>query len=138
MTSFSGLALTEDLGPAVKVTPLLKTASTWDGRLIQYPSGSAEATGLLVELPVGGETGWHEHPVPSFAYVLQGDLEVQLRDGRSKRLHVGEAFAEVVNTPHNGRNVGAEPVKILVFYTGLVGTPVTLKHLEGKENASKH
>jgi len=105
----------------VKVTPLIQTSESWNGAPIVYPQGKAQVTGLLVEIAPGGETGWHSHAVPSFAFVLDGVLEITLSDGRTKRLQAGEALAEVVNTLHNGRNVGDRPVKIVVFYAGIEG-----------------
>lgn len=111
----------------VKVTPLLKTTSSWDGRALVYPTGQAEITGIMVEIAPGAETGWHMHPVPSFGWMLQGSLDVSLKDGQIKHLHAGDALAEVVDTLHNGRNVGNDPVKIIVFYAGAVGSAVTVK-----------
>ena len=112
----------------VQVTPLLKATESWDGKPTVYPGGQAEVTGLIVEIAPGGETGWHEHPVPNFGLMLAGELEVTLADGRKKRLKAGDALSEVVNTRHNGRNVGTVPVRIVVFYAGAVGVPLTLRH----------
>lgn len=123
--SFSASAI--ESSAQVKVTPLLKTSSSWDGRVLVYPTGQAEVTGIMVEIAPGGETGWHLHPVPSFGWMLQGSLDVSLKDGQIKHLHAGDALAEVVDTLHNGRNVGDDPVKIIVFYAGAVGSPVTVK-----------
>lgn len=114
-----------DVTPAVKVTPLVKTTTSWDGVPIAYPRGPAEITGIMIELAVGGETGWHEHPVPSFALVLEGTLEVTLRDGRKNLIGAGQALVEVVDTAHNGRNVGDRPVKLVVFYAGEAGKGLT-------------
>lgn len=125
MISLSAQAI--ESSSAVKVTPLLKTTSSWDGRALVYPTGQAEVTGIMVEIAPGGETGWHLHPVPSFGWMLQGSLDVSLKDGQIKHLHAGDALAEVVDTLHNGRNVGDEPVKIIVFYAGAVGAAVTIK-----------
>lgn len=118
---------------AVKVTPMLKTQTSWDGQPLQYPAGQAEVTGMLIEIAPGGETGWHLHPVPSFGMVLEGELEVSLKDGRRNRLKAGDALAEVVNTAHNGRNVGTVPVRLAVFYAGSKG-----QHLAEKVPAAKH
>lgn len=115
-----------DASSMVKVTPLLKTTSSWDGTPLHYPAGQAEISGMVIEVAVGGSTGWHLHPVPSFGIMLQGTLEVHLKDGRSKRLTAGEALAEVVNTLHEGRNVGTDPVRIAVFYTGTRGQALTV------------
>ena len=114
-----------EVTPAVKVTPFLKTTTTWGGVPIVYPRGQAEITGAMVEIAVGGETGWHEHPVPSFAVVIEGTLEVTLHDGRKNRLGPGDALAEVVDTAHNGRNVGDRPVRLAVFYAGEAGGRLT-------------
>ena len=88
----------------VKVTQLLKTTQTWNGAPIKYPEGQAEITGVMIEIAPGGETNWHEHPVPSFGMVLEGTLEVSLTDGRKRLIKAGEAIAEVVATAHNGRD----------------------------------
>jgi hypothetical protein len=34
-------------------------------------------------------------------------------------------LAEVINTWHNGRNMGPDPVKLVVFYAGVAGQPLT-------------
>lgn len=122
---FAAGAQALEVTPAVKVTPLIRTTTSWDGAPIVYPRGQAEITGVIVELAVGGETGWHDHPVPSFALVLEGTLEVTLRDGRTNRLGPGQAIVEVVDTAHNGRNVGNTPVKLVVFYAGEAGRGLT-------------
>jgi quercetin dioxygenase-like cupin family protein len=83
----------------LKVRPLLTTTKTWEGAPIVYPQGQPEISGLIIELAPGAETGWHSHPVPSFAFILEGTLEVQLKDGRSKRLQAGEALVEVIGPP---------------------------------------
>jgi quercetin dioxygenase-like cupin family protein len=106
---------------AVKVTPLLKTSTSWDGQPIVYPKGKAEITAMRVEIAPGAETGWHKHKVPSFAVMLEGSLEVSLKDGRVKRLEAGDVLTEVVNTLHTGRNVGNTPVRLVVFYAGIEG-----------------
>jgi quercetin dioxygenase-like cupin family protein len=120
-----------DENSAVKVTPLLKTTSGWDGKQIVYPEGQAELTALLVEIAPGESTGWHQHPVPSFGFLLEGNLEITLMDGRVKRMQPGEALSEVTDTMHLGRAVSKTPVKIVVFYAGAVGTALTLNQPTG-------
>ena len=125
--SFPLAAVALDQSGAVKVTQLLKTTNSWDDEPIVYPDGKAEITGLLVEIAPGAQTGWHMHPIPSFGMVLEGALDVTLKDGRVKHLQAGDALAEVVNTSHNGHNVGNIPVKLVVFYAGTVGQNLTTK-----------
>lgn len=116
-----------DNSAQVKVTPVLKTTKSWNGQKIVYPKGEAEVTAMLIEIAPGGQTGWHLHPVPSFAMVVQGNLDVRLKDGRVKHLKAGDALAEVTNTLHNGRNVGKNTVKLAVFYTGAKDKALTVK-----------
>jgi quercetin dioxygenase-like cupin family protein len=119
----------------VKVTQLLKTTTSWNGVPIEYPQGQAEVTSLMVEIAPGGETNWHEHPVPSFGFLLEGTLEVSLADGKKKLLKAGEALAEVIATAHNGRNVGTTPVKLVVFYAGAVNKQLTIPRPDVKPKA---
>jgi len=118
-------AMALDNSASVKAATLLRTSSSWDGTPIEYPPGKAEITAMMIEVAPGAETGWHLHPVPSFAYLLEGDLEIRLKNGLIKR--AGQALAEVVNTAHNGRNVGTVPVRLVVFYTGAEGRALTAK-----------
>jgi quercetin dioxygenase-like cupin family protein len=120
-------AFAMDATATVKVVTLLKTSESWDGAPIVYPAGKAEITALSVEIAPGGETGWHRHGVPSFGMLLEGTLEVTLKDGRVKRIQAGEAVAEVVDTAHIGRNVGLTPARLVVFYAGAAGLPLTSK-----------
>lgn len=124
---FAATGYAQDASKDIKVTPLLKTSTSWDAKALVYPQGKAEVTGIIVEIAPGGETGWHLHPVPCFGFMLEGDLDISLKDGRVKRLHKGDVVAETVNTLHNGRNVGKVPVRILVFYTGIEGQVLTQK-----------
>lgn len=119
-----------DNSASVKVTALMKTSTTWDGKPLVYPQGQAEVTALIVEIAAGGQTGWHEHSVPSFAYVLEGTLEVTQGNGATCQLHAGDTLPEVVQTLHNGRAVGDKPVKLFVLYTGTVNQSLTRAHPE--------
>ena len=114
-----------DASEGVTATVLLKSDSSWEGTKLAYPEGQAEVTGMVIEVAPGAETGWHLHTVPSFAYVLEGNLEVRLKNGDTKKLSPGEVLSEVVNTPHNGRNVGDVPVKLIVFYAGATDSTLT-------------
>ena len=111
-------ALSSEFRDGVQVQENLSTTQTWDGAPIQYPSGTAKVTGAIITLTPGAETGWHLHPIPCFALILEGDLVVELKDGRAKKLKAGDTLAEVIGTPHNGKNMGKVPLKIAVFYAG--------------------
>lgn len=108
------------------VTVLKKTLVAEDGQPIVYPkSDQPEVTAMVVELPVGGETGWHQHAYPLYAYVLAGSITVTLDTGAAQVFREGDAIIEVVNRPHNGVNTGNTPVKLVVFVTGVQGESIT-------------
>ncbi|MEK6673134.1 MAG: cupin domain-containing protein [Nitrospirota bacterium] len=112
----------------VKATQIKKTTQTSNGQGISYlKTSQPEVTVLVVEIPPGGETGWHFHPVPVYAYVLSGSVIVETEDGEKQAFVEGDAIIENVNTPHNGRNTGSVPVRLVVFYTGEDGSPTTVK-----------
>ena len=121
-------AFPADYGTGVTAKILKKTSVTDIGQKITYPGADkAEVTAMAVELAPGAETGWHKHPVPVFAYVITGNLTVELEDGRLRSYHAGDAVIEAVNTLHKGKNTGTEPVKLAVFYLGAEGTPNVIK-----------
>jgi quercetin dioxygenase-like cupin family protein len=98
------------------------------GRDIVYPSVKhPQVTGLRVTIPAGQETGWHTHSVQGYAYVLSGTLTIEYAGGTKHSFNAGDAFAEVINTPHNGRNAGPGDVNLIVFFTGEAGVPFTKK-----------
>ena len=114
--------------PAIRATPILRTTTTAAGQPIAYPNvDQPEVTAVLVEIPPGAETGWHTHPYPAYAYVLSGELTVDFEGGKSKAYKAGDAMAEAVKVLHRGRNIGSEPVKLVMFVTGEKGLPFTLK-----------
>jgi quercetin dioxygenase-like cupin family protein len=127
LSATGNLAYSIEASDSVKVTPLLKTQQTWDGKPIVYPTGTAEITGILIEVAPGGDTGWHLHPVPSFGMVMEGELEVELKSGKTLVMKAGESVAETINELHIGRNKGKVPVKLLVFYAGDTELPLTIK-----------
>jgi quercetin dioxygenase-like cupin family protein len=111
----------------VSSTTLLKTTSSWNGAPIRYlASDKPEVQAVVVEVAPGAATAWHKHPVNNFAYILEGELRLELEDHTTHVFKAGEAFAEVVNTWHRGVNVGAGPLKILVFYSSEVGAPISI------------
>jgi quercetin dioxygenase-like cupin family protein len=112
----------------VIVQSLLKTDTTSIGQAIVYPHDtSAEVSVVKVTIPSGASTGWHQHHIPVFAYVLQGTLTVQFENGIEKIFLPNTSFAEVIDTFHNGTNKGKEDVVLIVFYAGEKGKPLSVK-----------
>jgi quercetin dioxygenase-like cupin family protein len=112
----------------VKVTLIKKATSAANGQKLAYAKAeNPEVTVALVEIPPGGDTGWHSHPILVYAYILSGAITVALEGGGQYDFKEGEAILEVINTPHIGRNKGEAPVKLVVFYTGAEGGQNTIK-----------
>ena len=112
----------------VKVTQIKKATTDSNGQKLAYlKTDSPEVTVLMVEIPAGGETGWHMHPVPVYAYMLSGAITVEMENGETHNFKEGDAIIEAVNMPHNGKNLGTIPAKLVVFYTGEQGKPNTVK-----------
>ncbi len=105
------------------VTPLIATSQTIIGQPLTYPAGTAKVTAVIVTIPPGGETGWHEHAVPLFGYMLDGVLTVDYGDKGTRTYKPGDSLMEAMNWPHNGTNKGDVPVRILAVYMGAEGVP---------------
>jgi quercetin dioxygenase-like cupin family protein len=109
--------------PGPSVETLLETDQTVLGQDFNYPAGKAKITAAIVTLPPGASLPAHLHPVPLFAYILQGELSVDYGSEGTLVYRKGDAFVEAFNWPHSGRNAGKGIVKILAVYAGAVGVP---------------
>ena len=121
------IAVAGDYASGVEASLILKTTTTTGHYPAKYLSTERpEITVMKVEIKPGAETGWHSHPVPLYAYVLEGDLTVEAKGGKTYQFTAGDAIVEFVNVPHNGKNLGTKPVVLIAFYTGEIGTPNTV------------
>lgn len=66
----------------------------------------------------------HRHPIPTFGYVLEGELESTF-DGKVYHYKAGDAFFERPNGLHSGtRNMSKDkPAKLVAFFVGDKGKP---------------
>ena len=117
----------EDQG-GIKVTQIVKTTQEWDGSTLPpYPSKNPEITILSYEIAPGTRLPMHKHPVINAGVMLQGKLTVITKEGKQLVLNPGDSIVELVNKWHYGINQGSEPVKLIMFYVGEVGTPLVIK-----------
>ncbi len=106
-------------------TVILETETMINGQPIDYlDTERPHVTAMIVDIAPGGQTGWHSHAMPVYAYLMTGQLTVKVEDGKTMELKEGNAFVEVVKLKHNGINNGQTPVKLVVFYLGEKGTPI--------------
>jgi quercetin dioxygenase-like cupin family protein len=110
-----------------KITQILETTTTAAGQVLRFPEGENQLSALIAELAPGGQVGRHVHPVPLFAYILEGTLTVEVEGHGTRTFSAGEGFVDVVNLWHNGRNLGDRPVRFLVIVMGQKGTPTLLR-----------
>jgi len=103
-------------GTGVSGTILAKGTSH-DG-IVVSGSGTTDVTvGELIIVP-GGSTGWHYHDGQLIAVVKSGTLTRTMYDCSTEVTSAGGSFVEPAgrNHTHIGRNLGTEPVVLLVTY----------------------
>lgn len=91
-----------------------------------YPQGQPEITILRISIPAGAQLDIHSHPVINAGVLISGELTVMTTDGKTLELKAGDPIVEVVNTLHYGINQGKVPAEIIVFYAGVIDTPITV------------
>jgi quercetin dioxygenase-like cupin family protein len=111
-----------------EVSALLQTGETILGQPFSYPTGMpAKVTAAIVTMPPGGATGWHEHPVPVFGYVLEGEITVDYGPHGKRVYRKGDSLMEAINTAHDGHNTGQGIARILAVFMGAEGVENTTK-----------
>ncbi len=112
----------------VKTETLLRASSSWNNVAYQaYPAGSPEISVLKITIPAKCVLRWHEHPMPTAAYVLSGEITVEEPDGKMQRFTAGQVIPEPVNTVHRG-TVGDTDAVFIVFYAGVKEMPLAKRH----------
>lgn len=102
-------------------------AATLTRREVQRSSSSIpgrEIVQVLTEIPVGVESGWHTHPGEEVGYIVTGTVEMRIRDADTLILHAGDGFLIPPRTPHNARDLGPGPGRMLSTYIVEIGQPL--------------
>ena len=97
----------------IVVATLLKTDVSAGGQKIVFPSGATEVTAMIVDLPAGVDTGWHEHPYPRYGYIMSGAVTVENDSGQRQTYRAGSFVIEQVGAFHHGTTT--EPTRLLVI-----------------------
>ena len=121
--------ISQEMSQAIPVVKeeLVKTTQSWDGNVLPaYPQGQPEITILRINIPAGARLETHHHPVINAGVLTRGQLTVVTTDGKTLYLKAGDPIVEVVNTVHYGINNGSAPAEIIVFYAGIIGSPITI------------
>jgi len=105
-----------------RMQKLLSSDKTVIGQTIKYPGPPpAQITSVIVTLRPGESTGWHEHQVPSYGYILEGEVTIDYRSKGTRTYKAGEAFLEVIDWRHNAKCTSDIPVRILAVFMGAQG-----------------
>ena len=102
----------------IEIQNLIDTSKTWNGEQIIYPMGSPQIKSMLVKMEPGAKTQNHLHQVPSFGYILEGEITVVSEAHEEKKFIQGDVVIELINKNHYGYNSGNKPVRFIVFYMG--------------------
>lgn len=76
------------------------------------------------EFAPGVAAGKHTHPGEEIGYILEGTLQLEIDGKPPVTLKAGDAFFVPAGVPHDGRNVGTVPAKVLATYVVEKGKPV--------------
>lgn len=111
----------------ILIEPILKTDTTTIGQKISYPHFQQdEVTISKITIPSGKSTGWHKHEFPVFAYILKGNLTVELENNKIMQFPENSSFSEVINTFHNGVNNGKDDVVLIAFFMSGKGVALSV------------
>ena len=85
-------------------------------------------TGGTVELEPGGQTGRQQFRVPTFIFVIEGQLVTDYQDGpvgmKGAQYHAaGQSFMDNGGWWHNHTNRSDKPVRYLMVHLGYPGRP---------------
>ncbi len=83
-----------------------------------------EIVQVLTEIPVGVESGWHTHPGEEVGYIVDGTVEMRIRDRATLSLHAGDGFLIPPGTPHNALDLGPGTGRMLSTYIVEIGAPL--------------
>jgi quercetin dioxygenase-like cupin family protein len=99
-------------------------------RKILHRKDLAEAPGkevivIQATIPPHSAIGRHTHPGQEVAYVVSGSIQL-INDGEESRtVNAGETVSTSPGKPHDVKNVGSEPAKIIDFMLVEKGQPLT-------------
>ena len=101
------------------------TTTNAAGDPITYPTGTAEVSSWIATVEPDGQSALHQHPVPIYVYVMEGEFEVQLEGGERIPMPQGQGILEPQNRNMQVFNVGDGPGQLLVVAMGAQGQPVS-------------
>jgi quercetin dioxygenase-like cupin family protein len=75
-------------------------------------------------MPPGASVGKHYHHGLETGYVLQGSAVLEVQGKAVKSLKVGDTYQIDPSAPHDAKNAGNVPARLLAFYVVEKGKPL--------------
>ncbi len=113
--------------PGSGVTGVILAQGESDDGIVIRGRGTTDVVVREITVQPGGSTGWHYHDGQLIAVVKQGTLTRTMDDCSVEVTPAGGSFVEPRgrNHVHIGRNLGTEPVILMVTYVLPEGKPLS-------------
>ena len=95
------------LAASLKRTEIQRHESSIPGRIIVQ---------VRTEIPVGVASGWHTHPGEEVGYIVQGSVQMEIKDQPTLVLNTGSGFLIPPGVPHNALDLGPDVGQMLSTY----------------------
>lgn len=137
LTAIAGAVVTGDIRPVAAAEAGAQAptgtapAATQSKPLGAHPLGAAMAgwQGTIIEVtyPPGVVSAAHQHPGPTFGYVVSGRIRWAINGEPAKVLEAGQSFFEPMGSVHStsANDSATEPAKIAVVILGKPGEPLS-------------
>ena len=114
--------------PSVEPQEAFKAKELLQMDLQAYAGGDPVLSAGEITIAPGASGSRHRHPGPTFVYVLEGAVKIELEGAPAKVYRAGETFYEDPHQLHISTKNGskAEPARILVYHLSHKGEPLTL------------
>ncbi|MEP7118612.1 MAG: cupin domain-containing protein [Acidobacteriota bacterium] len=130
LTALAGAVTAREVAAAPQAAAGAKAATT-SRALGAHPLGASfegwQGTMLEVTYPPGAESAAHQHPGPTFGYVVRGKIRWAINGEPAQVLEPGQSFFEPMGSVHStSANASAtEPATISVVILGKPGDPIS-------------
>ena len=113
-----GMTAAVSATPGTGVSGGILAKGTSPNGIVVSGRGPTDVTVNEITIAPGGSTGWHYHDGQLIAVVKAGTLTRTMNDCSTEVTSAGGAFVEPAGRDHIhiGRNLGTEPVVLLVTY----------------------
>ena len=132
LTAIAGAVVTGEMRAASVAELEAQTPATTQSKpLGAHPLGAAmegwQGTILEVTYPPGVVSAAHQHPGPTFGYVVSGKIRWAINGEPAKVLGAGQSFFEPMGSVHStsANDSATEPATIAVVILGKAGEPLS-------------